>query len=532
MTGTHDFGLTVLSVLIAMLASFTALDLAARVVQASGRWAAAAWLGTAAVTMGGGIWSMHFVAMLAFSMPGMEALYDPGLTVFSLLLAIGVTGLGFAVVAREGTGLVGLILSGLVMGLGIVGMHYTGMAAMRMPVTVNYDAFWVSVSVLVAIGASTASLRLAFQRPGSAAKIGAAIAMGLAISGMHFAGMQAASFHAHHTVDEALGRASIGQTNLALAVSATTFLILFLALIAAMFDRRFALLADKEAKALRRSEEQFRALYRNTPLPLHALNEAGELEEVSEAWLDLLGYERDEVIGRPLADFMTEESARRRAEVDWPLLMSEGGPIQREYKLLARDRSVLEVIATSKVERESNGRFVRVIGGLNDITARRRAEEALHQAQKMEAVGQLTGGIAHDFNNMLAGILGGLELLQKRLDTGRLDDTQRFIDAARTSAQRAAALTQRLLAFGRRQSLDVKAVEVEPLLRSLEDLLERTLGPDIRLSIIADDDLWPAKADPSQLESAVLNLAINARDAMPEGGELSIKVENATWGSP
>ena len=136
--------------------------------------------------------------------------------------------------------------------------------------------------------------------------------------------MYAASFTAHGVTDGGHGYASIGQTNLALAVAATTFLILFLSLIAAMFDRRFAVLAEREAVALRRSEEQFRALYRKTPLPLHALDAEGRIEEVSEAWLDLLGYSRESVVGRPLINFMNEESARRRIQQDWPRLLASG----------------------------------------------------------------------------------------------------------------------------------------------------------------------------------------------------------------
>src|SRR5262249_2849411 len=157
-----------------------------------------------------------------------------------------------------------------------------------------------------------------------------------------------------------------------------------------------------------------------------------------------------------------------------------------------------------------------------------RTEEALRQSQKMESVGRLTGGIAHDFNNMLAGIIGSLNLLQRRITAGRLEDTARFIEAAQTSAQRAAALTQRLLAFGRRQSLDVKPVDVGELVVSLDDLLRRTMGPSIELRLDLEADLWLAEADVNQLESAILNLAINARDAMPEGGVMTLGARQTT----
>lgn len=154
------------------------------------------------------------------------------------------------------------------------------------------------------------------------------------------------------------------------------------------------------------------------------------------------------------------------------------------------------------------------------------AHEALRQAQKMEAVGQLTGGIAHDFNNLLAGISGSLEIIERRLAQGRTDKLDRFISGAQSSAQRAAALTQRLLAFSRRQTLDPKPTDVNRLVFGMEDLISRTVGPEITVEVVGAAGLWPAKVDAAQLESALLNLAINARDAMPEGGRLTIETAN------
>src|SRR6202011_2496192 len=173
-----------------------------------------------------------------------------------------------------------------------------------------------------------------------------------------------------------------------------------------------------------------------------------------------------------------------------------------------------------------------------DVTAEKAAadrlkatEEALRQSQKMGAVGQLTGGIAHDFNNLLTGIVGSLDLLQTRLDQGRTDNVARYINAAMTSANRAAALTHRLLAFARRQPLVPTSVDVKRLVMSLEDLLRRTIGETIDLQIAASGDLWSTLCDPNQLESALLNLAINARDAMPDGGRLTISTSNASFES-
>ncbi|MDB5481102.1 MAG: response regulator [Caulobacteraceae bacterium] len=155
------------------------------------------------------------------------------------------------------------------------------------------------------------------------------------------------------------------------------------------------------------------------------------------------------------------------------------------------------------------------------------AEEALRQAQKMEAIGQLTGGIAHDFNNLLQGVTGGLDLIRMRVSQGRIGELDRFINGAMTSANRATALTHRLLAFARRQPLDPRPVRANPLVASMEDLLRRTLGERVHLELALAHGLWATRCDPHQLESAILNLAINARDAMPEGGKLIIETCNA-----
>jgi signal transduction histidine kinase len=156
----------------------------------------------------------------------------------------------------------------------------------------------------------------------------------------------------------------------------------------------------------------------------------------------------------------------------------------------------------------------------------RHNEEVLRQSQKMEAVGQLTGGIAHDFNNMLTGIIGSLELLRRRLARGRTEDLDSLIDLGVTSANRAAGLTHRLLAFSRRQSLDSKPVEMNTLVVSMGELLQRSINESIRLDMQLSEQLWVAEADPNQLESALLNLVINARDAMPDGGNLVVTTAN------
>ena len=246
-TGTYDPYLVALSLLVAVFASYTALDLGGRVAAARGL-ARRVWLAAAAITMGGGIWSMHFVAMLAFIMPTPMS-YDIGLTTLSLVVAMFVTGGGFYVISRHSGSLLRLVLSGIFMGLGIAAMHYTGMAAMREHVDLSYDRILVALSLIIAIGASTAALWLAFRTTDLGQKLIAAVVMGLAISGMHYTAMGGTTFAAHGPVPEVHEYASLDQTNLALAVAGTTFVILASALIASLSEQKRAEEALREAQA-------------------------------------------------------------------------------------------------------------------------------------------------------------------------------------------------------------------------------------------------------------------------------------------
>ena len=159
---------------------------------------------------------------------------------------------------------------------------------------------------------------------------------------------------------------------------------------------------------------------------------------------------------------------------------------------------------------------------MKEVAAREKAQEQLRQAQKMETIGQLTGGVAHDFNNLLMAVMGNLDLLRKRMPADpRL---HRLIDGALQGAERGASLTQRLLAFARQQDLRAVPVDLRALIQGMIDLLERSLGPRIALRLDLPEGLPPARVDANQLELAVLNLAINARDAMPDGGTIDIRV--------
>ncbi len=298
-------------------------------------------------------------------------------------------------------------------------------------------------------------------------------------------------------------------------------------------EQRFRLIADSAPVMLWMGTPTGRCLYLNAGL--RAFWGVREEDVAAFDWTPTIHPEDLETLAGP---FQAGMRRRTRFEVEARYRRADG-----EYRILH---------TTALPRFDAAGEFLGMTGVNLDVTEQRRAEAGLQalnatlearvaevlaeraeaeaqlrQSQKMEAVGQLTGGIAHDFNNLLGGIVGSLDLLQTRLDQGRTADLSRYIGAAMTSAQRAAALTHRLLAFARRQPLDPKPVDANRLIADMEDLLRRTLGPAVSLESVMAGGLWRTLCDPVQLESAILNLCINARDAMPDGGRLTIETANA-----
>ncbi|HET9148786.1 MAG TPA: PAS domain S-box protein [Acetobacteraceae bacterium] len=249
----------------------------------------------------------------------------------------------------------------------------------------------------------------------------------------------------------------------------------------------------------------------------------GRISATNPAWNSLLGWDEAALRGMNLRELIAEEDAPK---LEAALLDLAAGHAPPRFELGVRTRDGRRrSIAWSAVAADG---LLQAVG--RDVTAEReaeaalrQAEEALRQSQKMEAIGQLTGGIAHDFNNLLTGIIGSMDMLRRRIGDGRYEDLDRFMDAASASAERAAALTHRLLAFARRQPLDPRPLNVNALVESMEDLLRRSLGEQVEFVSILGEDVWPALTDGNQLENALLNLAINGRDAMPDGGRLTIE---------
>jgi PAS domain S-box-containing protein len=298
-------------------------------------------------------------------------------------------------------------------------------------------------------------------------------------------------------------------------------------------EERFRKLADQlaelNATLAQRVEEKTRERDRIWNVSQDLLVVAGRdgiWRTVNPAWTRTLGWSEAELLNRT-SEWLEHPDDGGITRTQFVKLGTTDTTVRFESRFRHKDGSYRWLSWTGVADRDHIYAVARDVTADKAAAERlRAAEEALQQSQKMEAVGQLTGGIAHDFNNLLTGIVGSLDLLQTRLNQGRTENAARYINAAMTSANRAAALTHRLLAFARRQPLIPKGVDVNRLVVSLEDLLRRTMGETIDLEIAARNDLWRTLCDPNQLESALLNLAINARDAMPDGGGLTISTAN------
>ena len=252
----------------------------------------------------------------------------------------------------------------------------------------------------------------------------------------------------------------------------------------------------------------------------------GTFIRLNPAWAETLGRPSDDLVDRPFLDQVHPDDRGRT--ISAMAVLGDGISVLGFENRYAHQDGSYRWFSWNAVPHEG---FIYSV--VRDVTQEReaaaalaKAEDQLRQSQKMEAVGQLTGGIAHDFNNLLTGITGALDLMQRRIAQGRSGDVGRYADIAIASANRAAALTHRLLAFSRRQPLDPRPTDGNQLVRSMEDLLRRTIGEAIAFEVALSEDLWPTLCDPHQLENALLNLVINARDAMPDGGRLIIRTRN------
>jgi PAS domain S-box-containing protein len=287
--------------------------------------------------------------------------------------------------------------------------------------------------------------------------------------------------------------------------------------------------AERTAQ-LAESEARFRAFFEATEDCLFTIGVTEDGRFVHEGYNPhgerRSGYSNEVLRGRTPEEFMSRELAEATT-ASLRTVLAEG--TQRFTKRLALPAGEGVFDSLMVPIRDERGRVARILVASREVTEQHRLEEELRQTQKMQAIGQLTGGVAHDFNNLLTGVLGSLELLEREVTTAR---GQRLLDAARRSAERGARLTEQLLAFARRQRLEPRPIDLNALVAGMAGLLHSTLGGAVRIETRLAPELWPALADPTQLELAILNVAINARDARPADGLIVIETANAEAGAP
>jgi PAS domain S-box-containing protein len=283
-------------------------------------------------------------------------------------------------------------------------------------------------------------------------------------------------------------------------------------------------------EALRESEERFRQIYDETPIGYHELDTRGRIVRVNRTELEMLGYPVEEMLGQPVWKFVLEEETTRHvimAKISGDVSFHE--TFERTYR--RKDGTTLPVLVKDRVIRDKGGRIIGIRSTVEDITERRRSEEALRKSeeqlrqwQKVEAIGRLAGGIAHDFNNLLMTIKGCSEILLQECDAQ--DPRREEAEEIQKAAERATSLTRQLLAFGRRQILQPQVLDLNKVVTNMNKMLQRVIGEDIQLLTVLEPKLRPVKVDPGQIEQVIMNLAVNARDAMPRGGRLTIETAN------
>jgi PAS domain S-box-containing protein len=329
-----------------------------------------------------------------------------------------------------------------------------------------------------------------------------------------------------HTLDYPLLRPLTQYAGFGFLVTSGLALVLALSLII-ITQRRQQLIAEASMSRLQRSEGElresearFRSMADTMPALLYITDSDGGCRFVNKTWLDYTGRRLEDELGQGWMDMIHAEDRAVVIEQE-AAAFDLRRPYSVTFRLKGSGERLRWFIDTGTPRFGPDGTFLGYIGTLVDVTEQRHLAEQLQQAQKMEAVGQLTGGVAHDFNNLLAIVLGNLDLLDERLPAD--SQLRSLVQDSLRAAERGAELTDRLLAFARRQPLKPELTDVNGLMAGMTSLLRRTLRGNIRIDAVLAGELWPVFVDASQLESALLNLAINARDAMPQGGRLTLR---------
>ena len=554
MTGSYDYSEVARSVLIAIAASYAALDLAGRVTAASGR-IRLAWLGGGATAMGIGVWAMHFKGMLAFHLP-VPVEYHWPTVLASLLVAILASAVALYVASRQKMGRVEALTGSLIMGGGIAGMHYLGMAAMRLPATTRFSPLLVTFSVLFAILFSLVALLMAFDlreetKWSVPRRLGSATVMGLAASAMHYTGMAAAGFipASLPNLSHAVSISPVANNGIAIV----TLIVLVAATVTSSVDRRASAgvqrlnqelerrvaertlqleaanqalrreIAERERaqETVRRSEDRLRLVVDTLPALVWSKSPDGSADFLNQRFREYTGLSVEEGLGWGWINAFHPED---RSDEEWRAAFAAGEPFEKEARLRRADGVYRWFLLRAAPLRDERGSVVKWYGTTTDIEDRRHAEEALQEAQdklahvtRAVAMGELAAAIAHEVNQPLTAIVTNANFSVRQLtgSTANLDELRTAITEIVNDATRASAVISRirgLLVKGspRRTELDINKIIQEVIILLRNELTRNRVS--LRTDLAAD--LPRVSGDPVQLQQVLINLIVNAIEAM------------------
>jgi PAS domain S-box-containing protein len=556
LTGSYDLGEVARSVLIAIAASYAALDLAGRVTAASGR-ARAAWLSGGAIAMGIGIWAMHMKGMLAFHLPVPIEYHWPTILA-SILVAIFASAVALYVSSRKKMGPLEALTGSVVMGAGIAGMHYLGMAAMRLLAIPRYSVPWVTFSILLAILFSLIALLMAFDlreetRWGVRRRLGSATVMGIAVSAMHYSGMAAATFIAAPppTLSHAVGISPLANNGIGIV----TFIVLVAAITTSSADRRAhaeierfnrelehrvaertlqlesvnqslrkeIVERERAEAACRASEDRMRLVIDAIPQEIWSGPPDGSLDFCNARWRFYTGLTQEELQGEGW-QHMLHPDDRERVLNAWRESVAGGEPYEQEERHRGAEGQYRWFLARGVPLRDSEGRIVRWYGTNTDIEDRKRAEWALQESHaelshitRVTTMGELVAAIAHEVNQPLAAIVTNANFCLRQLATAtpNADKFREAISEIVNDGTRASTVISRIRALLQKGAPERLALDINEIIQEVTILLRNELTRN-RVSYRTDlaPDLPAVSGDRVQLQQVLINLVMNGVEAM------------------
>jgi len=531
LVGSYDYTLVALSVLIAMFASYAALDLAGRVTAAGG-WTRAVWLLGGAGAMGIGIWSMHYIGMLAFILPIPVAYHWPTV-LLSLTAAILASVVALDVASRQKMGWFRALAGSVLMGAGIAGMHYIGMAAMRLPAMCQFDSFLVVLSVVFAVLISLAALWITFhfrdEKTGIGwEKLAGAVVMGAAIPVMHYTGMAAANFTPSGMPTDLSHAVSISILGTG-GIAAVTFIVLGLALLTSWVDRRFATQTlEVQEEKLQQTEAYLSEAQRLSHTGSFGWRVSTGDIIWSEESFRIFQYDRTtkptvELILRrvhPEDAALVQQTIERAAQ--------GGKDFEHEYRLVMSNGSIKHVHVVAHALNDVSG-SVEFVGAVMDITERKRAEEErerlrqvhedLARVNRVTTMGELTASLAHEVNQPIAGAITNANACLRWLagDIPNLEEARAAARRIVKDGTRAAEIISRIRLLFKKGTPELELVDVNEVIREMIDLL-RSEATQYSISVRTEltADLPRVMGDRVQLQQVLMNLILNGIEAMKD----------------